>query len=246
MIVSEWMGFYLLHESMLQSVISARDKHLNPDGGSMLPSHASIYVAACSLEQDSAFWQDVYGFDMSVMIDLVAAREKPEITHLEESDLLSEPRIVAEFDLNWTTVEEIEQVQSRSFVSVTRDGTMRGIAIWFDCVFGDPQSVVLSTAPGRPETHWKQTVVSIPGEAHPYVGTQLARTRCSHITASTVEDGDIVGWDLLLKAEGRKYNITLKMLDADSDEHPVPCGCQWAKCELIKALLEKELNEEIS
>jgi hypothetical protein len=25
---SEWMGFYLLHESMLDSVIRARDKHL--------------------------------------------------------------------------------------------------------------------------------------------------------------------------------------------------------------------------
>merc|ERR1711922_50020 len=31
-IVSEWMGFYLLHESMLDSVIRARDKHLQDDG----------------------------------------------------------------------------------------------------------------------------------------------------------------------------------------------------------------------
>ena len=51
-IVSEWMGFYLLHESMLDSVIFARDKFLRKDScGIMLPSHAIIYVAPCSLER---------------------------------------------------------------------------------------------------------------------------------------------------------------------------------------------------
>lgn len=36
-IVSEWMGFYLLHESMLEAVVAARDKHLKPNGV-MMPS----------------------------------------------------------------------------------------------------------------------------------------------------------------------------------------------------------------
>uniref|UniRef100_A0A8C5CLT6 Protein arginine N-methyltransferase 6 n=1 Tax=Gadus morhua TaxID=8049 RepID=A0A8C5CLT6_GADMO len=36
-IVSEWMGYALLHESMLNSVLYARDKWLKP-GGLMLPS----------------------------------------------------------------------------------------------------------------------------------------------------------------------------------------------------------------
>ena len=38
-IVSEWMGFYLLHESMLDSVISARDRFLKPSG-TIIPMHA--------------------------------------------------------------------------------------------------------------------------------------------------------------------------------------------------------------
>lgn len=46
-IVSEWMGFYLLHEGMLDSVIAARDKFLKP-GGKMFPESAVIYVAPCS------------------------------------------------------------------------------------------------------------------------------------------------------------------------------------------------------
>ena len=46
------MGFYLLHESMLDSVIFARDKYLKKDPcGIMLPSHATLYAAPCSLER---------------------------------------------------------------------------------------------------------------------------------------------------------------------------------------------------
>lgn len=43
-IVSEWMGFCLLYESMLDSVIDARDRLLKPDG-LMFPERARIYIA---------------------------------------------------------------------------------------------------------------------------------------------------------------------------------------------------------
>ncbi|OEU06928.1 S-adenosyl-L-methionine-dependent methyltransferase, partial [Fragilariopsis cylindrus CCMP1102] len=44
-IVSEWMGYMLLRESMLDSVLIARDKYLKPSTGLMFPSHATIYLA---------------------------------------------------------------------------------------------------------------------------------------------------------------------------------------------------------
>ena len=44
-IVSEWMGYFLLYESMLDTVILARDKYLKP-GGSMFPDEATLYLAA--------------------------------------------------------------------------------------------------------------------------------------------------------------------------------------------------------
>jgi len=44
-IVSEWMGYFLLYESMLDSVLWARDKYLNV-GGKMLPDRAQLYIAA--------------------------------------------------------------------------------------------------------------------------------------------------------------------------------------------------------
>ena len=44
-IISEWMGYFLLYESMLDSVLWARDKYLVP-GGKMLPGRAQVFVAA--------------------------------------------------------------------------------------------------------------------------------------------------------------------------------------------------------
>lgn len=38
-IISEWMGYFLTYESMLDSVLFARDKYLK-DGGKMLPDKA--------------------------------------------------------------------------------------------------------------------------------------------------------------------------------------------------------------
>lgn len=43
-IVSEWMGYFLLRESMLDSVLIARDRHLKPSG-SLFPSHATLFLA---------------------------------------------------------------------------------------------------------------------------------------------------------------------------------------------------------
>jgi hypothetical protein len=64
------MGFYLLHESMLQSVLAARDRWLRP-GGVMLPSRATILAAPVSLSafrrRKIDFWDDVHGFDMTAL-----------------------------------------------------------------------------------------------------------------------------------------------------------------------------------
>jgi hypothetical protein len=42
-IVSEWMGYCLLYESMLPSVLEARDKYLAP-GGAILPNRCTMFI----------------------------------------------------------------------------------------------------------------------------------------------------------------------------------------------------------
>lgn len=39
------MGYFLLYESMLDTVLLARDKYLKPDG-LIFPDHATLYLAA--------------------------------------------------------------------------------------------------------------------------------------------------------------------------------------------------------
>ena len=43
-IISEWMGYFLIYESMLDTVLFARDKWLRP-GGMLLPDKAAMYIA---------------------------------------------------------------------------------------------------------------------------------------------------------------------------------------------------------
>lgn len=49
-IVSEWMGYFLLLENMLRSVIVARDNLLNA-GGMMIPSNANMYLSAAAFPE---------------------------------------------------------------------------------------------------------------------------------------------------------------------------------------------------
>ena len=86
-IISEWMGYFLLYESMLDTVIYARDRYLT-EGGLLLPDHCSLYLVALAdselRKNEFEFWDDVYGFRMSCMkaavtVDptvLVAKQEK--------------------------------------------------------------------------------------------------------------------------------------------------------------------------
>lgn len=63
-IVSEWMGYALLYESMLDSVLVARDRFLRP-GGVMAPSQCKMMLALCDAteiyKERIGFWNDVYG-----------------------------------------------------------------------------------------------------------------------------------------------------------------------------------------
>ncbi|CAE7843747.1 PRMT1, partial [Symbiodinium sp. KB8] len=64
-IISEWMGYFLLYESMLDSVLWARDKYLAP-GGLLYPDKATMWISAIEdgeyKEDKIHFWDNVYGF----------------------------------------------------------------------------------------------------------------------------------------------------------------------------------------
>ena len=64
-------GYFLLYESMLPSVLVARNRYLNPTTGTLAPSHCRMLLAGVSdaklLHSRIRFWEDVHGFTMPAM-----------------------------------------------------------------------------------------------------------------------------------------------------------------------------------
>ncbi|XP_028290421.1 protein arginine N-methyltransferase 6 [Gouania willdenowi] len=167
-IVSEWMGYALLHESMLNSVLYARDRWLKP-GGVILPSRAELYISPiCDplVEDRLHFWysvKDQYGVDMSCMWDFARKCIKNSdiaVSSVCVEDVLSHPARFAELDLNTVTVEQLRTVSGPFTCAAFGSAAVNAFCVYFTVTFPCPDKpLVLSTSPFKPETHWKQAVM---------------------------------------------------------------------------------------
>ncbi|XP_076003137.1 protein arginine N-methyltransferase 3 [Genypterus blacodes] len=159
-IISEWMGYFLLFESMLDSVLYARDCYL-ADGGSVYPDLCNISLAALGDTQRHrdriAFWDDVYGFNMACMKAAVVPEAAVEVVKAET--LISEPAVVQTIDCNSVCLSELEFV-SDFCLKITDTTDCTAIVGYFDIFFdkGCGNKVMFSTGPQVTKTHWKQTV----------------------------------------------------------------------------------------
>lgn len=144
-IVSEWMGYMLLYESMLGSVITARDRWLKP-GGLILPSYAKLYMAPVTHPDRYAasvdFWRNVYGIDMSAILPLAkqCAFEEPSVETISGENVLTWPFVVKHVDCYSVTREELESITTRfKFTSMMR-APFNGFGFWFDVEFSNPET----------------------------------------------------------------------------------------------------------
>ncbi|XP_059621871.1 protein arginine N-methyltransferase 1 [Phlebotomus argentipes] len=162
-IVSEWMGYFLLFEGMLDSVIYARDHYLSPEG-IMLPNRCTISLIGSGdvdrHRERISFWESVYGFDMSSMKDDVLREASVEICRPEM--IITEPNTIADFNL--MTVDTSCYAFAYDFsLRVLRSGVLTSLVGYFDTFFDLPtQLVSFSTGPHAEPTHWKQVVFFLP------------------------------------------------------------------------------------
>ncbi|KAJ4833948.1 hypothetical protein Tsubulata_016659, partial [Turnera subulata] len=169
-LLSEWMGYCLLYESMLSSVLFARDKWWKP-GGAILPDTATIYAAGFGRGGTSVpFWEDVYVFNMScVGNELVQDSAKlPIVDVVHENDLVTNSSVLQTFDLvtmrhdevDFTASIELEPKPGMEFKTTW----CYGIVLWFDTGFTTrfckEAPAVSSTSPYTPKTHWSQTILT--------------------------------------------------------------------------------------
>ncbi|XP_029102008.1 protein arginine N-methyltransferase 6 [Scleropages formosus] len=207
-IVSEWMGYALLHESMLNSVLVARDRWLRP-GGLMLPSRAELFVAPVSdlvLEERLRFWGSVkerYGVDMSCMTDFARRcimNRDIAVSAVAVEDVLSHPARFAELDLHAVTEQELQNVRGTFRCDCFGSASVSALCVWFAVSFpggggggGGDKPLVLSTSPFKAETHWKQAVLyldepveveqdtRVEGEIRMFPSEESARHLCIHV-----------------------------------------------------------------
>ncbi|KAL5836082.1 hypothetical protein ACOSQ4_015579 [Xanthoceras sorbifolium] len=187
-IISEWMGYFLLRESMFDSVICARDRWLKPTGV-MYPSHARMWMAPIrsglgdkkindyegAMDDWYSFVKEtktVYGVDMSVLTKPFSEEQKKYYlqtsmwSNLHPQQVIGTAAAVKEIDCSTATVDDILKVRSTILSSITGGCTrLCGFGGWFDVHFRgskeDPaqKEIELTTAPSIDNgTHWGQQV----------------------------------------------------------------------------------------
>lgn len=159
LVVSEWLGHFAFVENMLDDVIAARDANLKA-GGRMLPAGVDLRLAPVDdpylyFRDGPGYWRrSVHGLDLSSLESLELRQGRAAQMRVDPSGLLADGQTIVELDL-------VEADREDPYVHVTlafdvlRDGVLSGFVGWFDTQLSD--SVLLSTGPQAPETHWSQT-----------------------------------------------------------------------------------------
>jgi len=158
-IISEWMGYCLFYESMLETVLYARDKWLKPDG-LLFPDRANLYVCAIEDRQYKDdkinWWDEVYGFNMSC-IRKVAITE-PLVDVVDPKQVVSNSCLLKEVDLYTVTKDELA-FSSPFSLQLRRNDYVHALVTFFTIEFTKcHKRMGFSTSPDSPYTHWKQTV----------------------------------------------------------------------------------------
>ena len=161
-IISEWMGYLLLYESMLPSVLFARDRWLAP-GGHLLPSSCEMRISASSHDR-LAFWAEVYGYDMSPIREEARKETLADaaVELVPAASLLSPSAAFRSVHIAQAQDAELDFTADFALAASTA-GPLRCFVVHFDTLFdlqpAGGQTSSFSTAADCPPTHWKQVAL---------------------------------------------------------------------------------------
>ncbi|CAL5186368.1 unnamed protein product [Lathyrus oleraceus] len=159
-IISEWMGYFLLFENMLNSVLYARDKWL-VDDGVVLPDIATLHLTAIEdkdyKEDKIEFWNNVYGFDMSCIKK--QALSEPLVDTVDQNQIATNCQLLKTMDISKMSSGDCSFTAPFKLVA-SRDDFIHALVAYFDVSFTKCHKLMgFSTGPRSRGTHWKQTVL---------------------------------------------------------------------------------------
>jgi len=192
-IVSEWMGYFLFYESMLQSVLFARDRWLKPRDGHLFPDGATLYI--CGIEDASFrsekfdFWENVYGFDFSCVKRL--ALTEPLVDYVDVDQIVTDTCPVLRLDLHRLQPQDLDW-SAPFHITAERDDFVHAFVVFFEVHFGGcHRPLTLSTGPYASPTHWKQTVLYLDRALPLRTGERIEGTLACRRNAQNPRDLDI-------------------------------------------------------
>ena len=105
----------MICESMIESVLYARQRYLRPQTGVMMPSKATLFVALMNIESYYServdFWKDVYGVKMTSLVSAAKHTffDRPIHERIVTADeIVSEAIPVYELDMATAKPETLE------------------------------------------------------------------------------------------------------------------------------------------
>ncbi|KAJ1720404.1 hypothetical protein LPJ53_004955 [Coemansia erecta] len=162
-IVSEWMGYFLLFEAMLDSVLVARDRFLAP-GGLLAPSASYVYLTAISdavyMRERVNYWDDVYGFRMSAMKPPVSDGVREADVDVVPPETVAATRaLLTAIDHGTATAASLD-FASDFAIEATRDAQLHALLGYFDVAFSRTQD-----APGPGDAQLAASVYGGTGDS---------------------------------------------------------------------------------
>ncbi|KAM3257058.1 hypothetical protein ACQJBY_049425 [Aegilops geniculata] len=159
-IISEWMGYFLLFENMLDTVLFARDKWL-ADDGVVLPDKASLHLTAIEdaeyKEDKIEFWNNVYGFDMSCIKK--QAMMEPLVDTVDQNQIVTNCQLLKTMDISKMSSGDASFTVPFKLVA-ERNDFIHALVAYFNVSFTKCHKLMgFSTGPRSKSTHWKQTVL---------------------------------------------------------------------------------------
>lgn len=192
-IISEWMGYMLLYESMLDTVLWARDKYLRPGSGAILPDKAILYI--CAIEDRDYrhdkidFWDNVYGFNFKCIKTIALA--EPLVDNVNQKLIVTNSKSILTLDLLSCTKEDLAYSSNFSLKCLRAD-FIHAFVVYWDCFFTmTHREIKLSTSPFSRGTHWKQTVFYLKSSVAAQQDEEVTGTISCRPNGANVRDLDI-------------------------------------------------------
>jgi hypothetical protein len=168
-LISETIGNAGFDEGIVAWTFDARQRLLRP-GAVLVPQRLRMWVAAVESFDDHALVSDWQA--TALPYDYTAAHRRAAqmlwFAEFTPNHLLGQPELAADVDL---TTAPNETIRSAGQLRVDRDGTLHGLACWFDSLLC--AGVTVDNTPPRTESSWSHGFLPLSEPLAVSVGDEL-------------------------------------------------------------------------